>query len=257
MPESISFDRAAGYYDQSRAYPQDVMERLIPMLVEEVRGLGSCLEIGIGTGRIALPLLQAGVHMVGVDISAEMLRRLLEKAGASAPPVAIADATHLPFRDATFGSAVAAHVLHLIPGWRSAIGELARVMRPGGVLIASRGGTSRTKWQNDVRRHFFAAAGDPAWPPGIKTIDDLDAEMRVRSAVVRDVFDIRTEGSASINQLLESLEGGIWSSCWSIDDETRRRAAAATREWARAEIGDLDAARPTLSGWAWRSYALV
>ena len=113
------------------------MQQLVPMLVAELPRDGRCLEIGVGTGRIALPLIESGINVVGVDISAEMLRRYVEKA----PPnieVAVADATRLPFADRTFTSAIASHVLHLILGWVSALDELVRVLVPGGVLLASR-----------------------------------------------------------------------------------------------------------------------
>ena len=255
MTQSISFDRAAEYYDQTRSLPDSLMEELVPILVAELPP-GRCLEIGIGTGRIALPLQQRGVDVYGVDISVEMLRKLVAKAGASPPPVAIADATRLPFGEAAFSSAIASHVLHLIPDWRTALDELARVVRPGGVLLASRSGDSREPWQREVRRRFFAEAGGRDWPPGIRRMDEVDAEMRSRGVEVRKVRDVKSESSASISELLDALEKGIWSACWSIDDETRRRAAAVTREWARREIGDLDAQHPTRHSTDWRAYVL-
>ncbi|HEV2415610.1 MAG TPA: class I SAM-dependent methyltransferase, partial [Candidatus Dormibacteraeota bacterium] len=130
MSGSVSFDRAADYYDQTRSLPDDLMQRLVPMLVAELPRDGRCLEIGVGTGRIALPLIESGINVVGVDISAEMLRRYVEKAPANIE-VALADATRLPFADRTFTSAIASHVLHLIPGWVTALDELVRVVAPG------------------------------------------------------------------------------------------------------------------------------
>nr|WP_083472790.1 class I SAM-dependent methyltransferase [Kibdelosporangium phytohabitans] len=54
-------------------------------VVEFLKGLagdGSALELGIGTGRIALPLSQAGVAVHGIELSPQMLRRLAAKPGA-------------------------------------------------------------------------------------------------------------------------------------------------------------------------------
>ena len=106
MSRSISFDRAAGYYDDTRSLPDPLMSRLIAILAGELPPHQPCLEIGVGTRRIALPLMKTGVQIVGVDISREMLLRLQAKAGALSPPLAIADATRLPFGDGTFGSAI-------------------------------------------------------------------------------------------------------------------------------------------------------
>jgi SAM-dependent methyltransferase len=254
---SISFDRAAGYYDQTRGLPDHLMEQLVPVLVAELPSHGRCLEIGVGTGRIALPLIEQGVDVAGVDISIEMLRRLMAKAHGRAVKIAIADATRLPFADRTFASAVASHVLHLVPDWKIALDELMRVVEPGGVLLASRGADSRAEWQHAVRRHFFDAAGSPPWPPGMSRIDDLDVEMRSRGATVRVIGDVHNEVSVSIAELIAALEQGIWSACWSIDDETRRRAAAETKAWATRELGDLELKRPARHESDWRSYRLA
>jgi SAM-dependent methyltransferase len=54
-------------------------------------GDGAALELGIGTGRIAVPLAQRGVPVYGIDLSAEMVARLREKRGAEAIGVTIGD----------------------------------------------------------------------------------------------------------------------------------------------------------------------
>lgn len=254
---SVSFDRAADYYDATRGLPDRLMEQLVTTLVAELPRNRRCLEIGIGTGRIALPLMEHGVDVVGIDISVEMLRRLLAKSQGRETKLAIADATHLPFADHTFGSAVASHVFHLIPDWHVALAELMRVVEPGGVLLASRSADTHAEWQRAVRRHFFDAAGNPAWPPGMSRIDDLDARMRRHGAAVSIIGDIQNEESVSIAELLGALEKGVWAACWAIDEETRRRAAAETRQWAVQEFGDLDERRPTRHESDWRAYRLA
>jgi SAM-dependent methyltransferase len=136
--ESVNFDRAAGYYDATRALPAATMAQLNRLLAAELAGRQPCLEIGVGSGRFALPLRASGIAMAGTDISAAMLRRLAGNAGGVSPfPLAQADATRLPFSAGTFGSVLAVHVLHLIPDWRVAVDEAARVLRPGGALVAS------------------------------------------------------------------------------------------------------------------------
>ena len=265
MSESVSFDRAAGYYDRTRDVPDELMARLIPALMAELPREGTTLEVGIGTGRIALPLARQGVRLVGVDLSREMLRRLVVNADGSPPAVARADATRLPFRDGTFAAALAVHVLHLIPAWREAAGEMIRVVAPGGVLIVSRGtrGGIRAKgveptddWHHRVTRRFFAEAGDPPWPPGLDSLTELDEHMRHRSAELHEMPELQTERSSSIDQVLANMEAGYWAACWNLDQTTRTLAAARTRDWATQELGDLYAARPLTEGSVWRVYRL-
>src|SRR5689334_2908593 len=60
-------------------------------LLAELAGDGAALELGIGTGRIALPLAARGVRVQGIDLSEAMVARLRAKPGAEAIGVAIGD----------------------------------------------------------------------------------------------------------------------------------------------------------------------
>ncbi|MDP9250329.1 MAG: class I SAM-dependent methyltransferase [Chloroflexota bacterium] len=136
---SLSFDRAVAFYDRTRRLSPDAAARIAEILAAELRGRGRCLEVGVGNGRMALPLHGRSIPMAGIDLSMEMLRSLVDRADGTAPfPLAVADATEAPFRDGTFGAALACHVLHLIRPWRRALGEMARVVRPGGVVLTAR-----------------------------------------------------------------------------------------------------------------------
>src|SRR5262249_41290247 len=199
--------------------------------------------------------MEGGVRITGADISPEMLGRLRENANGRPPPLVIADATRLPFSDRAFAGAVAAHVLHLIPAWRDAVTELMRVVRPGGVLIASRGGrTYGAEGGHAVRREFFKAARDPPWPPGLDPIEGLDEDIASRGGEVGGFAEVTHSATATVNDLLAMLEQGIWSACWSLDEPARMRAAAAAREWAEANVGNLNEEREVNEVLAWRYY---
>lgn len=233
------------------------MAKLVPLLVAQLPANETCLEIGIGTGRIALPLVDAGVRVVGVDISTEMLRKLIGKRDTSWPQIAVADATRLPFGDATFGSAIAAHVLHLIPEWRTAVAEVMRVTRPGGVFLASRGGADRPQWYQDVVGHFFHECRDPPWPPGAASIEVVDSHMQQLAATPRSLQNLGLETSVSIDHVIGDMERGSWAACWTIEPDVLREAARRTREWAQRDFGDITAVRYT--SWessTWHAYDL-
>jgi SAM-dependent methyltransferase len=147
---SVNFDRAAGFYDATRALPADAMAELTTVLSAELAGRQPCLEIGVGTGRIALPLRDQGIRLAGLDISEGMLRQLAANAGGGSPvPLLRADATRLPVAARTFGAVLAVHVMHLIQDWRVAADEALRVLRPGGVLVAGLQGQSRPQWAGE------------------------------------------------------------------------------------------------------------
>ncbi len=96
-PESYG-DRIAGVYDDH--YPQ-VSDEQVDLLAELAHG-GPVLELGIGTGRVALPLAARGVDVHGLDASQAMVDRLRAKPGGEQIPVAIRDMADLsglgPFR---------------------------------------------------------------------------------------------------------------------------------------------------------------
>lgn len=82
-------DRIAGVYDRWHTIPQDADEAV--EFLATLSGRGPVLELGIGTGRVALPLASRGIEVHGIDASEEMVARLREKPGGAAIPVTIGD----------------------------------------------------------------------------------------------------------------------------------------------------------------------
>ncbi len=78
---SVAFDRAADYYDRTRGLTEEGQRRTIELLSSELGGRGRVLEIGVGTGQLALPLRAAGVPVVGLDLAMPMLSRAVAKSG--------------------------------------------------------------------------------------------------------------------------------------------------------------------------------
>ena len=85
-------ERVASRYDDSSAamFSSEVVEPAVNLLAE-LAGDGRALELGVGTGRIALPLAQRGVEVHGIDLSQAMVAKLREKPGGAEIPVAIGD----------------------------------------------------------------------------------------------------------------------------------------------------------------------
>ena len=92
MPEDYFGERVAERYDESSAdmFDPGVVDPVVDLLVELAAG-GAALELGIGTGRIALPLSQRGVRVHGIDLSEAMVGRLRAKPGAEQIGVTIGD----------------------------------------------------------------------------------------------------------------------------------------------------------------------
>ncbi|MFL5932573.1 MAG: class I SAM-dependent DNA methyltransferase [Gaiellaceae bacterium] len=84
--------RVAERYDEWSAemFAPEAVEPAVDLLAE-LAGGRRALELGIGTGRIALPLAQRGVEVQGIDLSSAMVAKLREKPGGEEIPVAIGD----------------------------------------------------------------------------------------------------------------------------------------------------------------------
>jgi SAM-dependent methyltransferase len=85
-------ERVAARYDESSSemFAPEALEPAVDFLAA-LAGDGRALELGIGTGRIALPLTGRGVEVHGIDLSQAMVARLREKPGGEEIPVTIGD----------------------------------------------------------------------------------------------------------------------------------------------------------------------
>lgn len=126
----VSYDRAADIYDDTRpAFPPEVIDAL----TEELSGCRAVLDLGVGTGRVALPLRERGFDIVGVDLSSKMLDVGRAK---GLPDLAVGDVCRLPFRQKAFDAVLAAHILHLVSNWPALLSEVRRVAREKLVTIS-------------------------------------------------------------------------------------------------------------------------
>jgi SAM-dependent methyltransferase len=92
MPKDYFGERVAERYDESTAdlSVPDAVDPVVNFLANLAFD-GTALELGIGTGRIALPLAQRGVRVHGIDLSDAMVAKLRSKAGADQISVTIGD----------------------------------------------------------------------------------------------------------------------------------------------------------------------
>jgi ubiquinone/menaquinone biosynthesis C-methylase UbiE len=126
---------AASAYRSCFAYSRRRLEhRLTRLLPDRADGL-RLLDVGCGTGHHMAWLGARGFEVSGVDGSPEMLKhaRVLNPKA----DIQLSDVDHLPFPDATFDYVTCIEVLRYLPTASHAIAEIARVLKPGGVCLAT------------------------------------------------------------------------------------------------------------------------
>ncbi len=237
---SIAFDDAAGYYDETKALSPDALAATIDILAGEFVDARRVLEVGVGTGLLALPLAERGLRVDGVDLSTPMLERAIAKASAcTRVGFAVADATRLPFVDRAFGGAFIRHVLHLVPDWRQVLSEAVRVIRPGGTLVVSI--TDYTGLYQEIQERFLAEAGDLPLAVGLRPDDpaSLRRAMTRLGAKTRALPVVRGFRTMTVERFLTGIEDGQYSWTWAASDARRRMAARTLRAWLVGRFGNL------------------
>lgn len=104
------------------------------LIASLVRGR-DILDVGIGSGRASLPLLDTGITLTGIDSSRAMLDECRRRAGGRPLRLEVGDVNAIPFHDAAFDSLVSLNVMTHFPNWREVLPEWLRVLRPGGRMV--------------------------------------------------------------------------------------------------------------------------
>jgi SAM-dependent methyltransferase len=218
MPGRLSFDRVATIYDETRRLSPQAMARLLAVLVDELQGR-KVLEVGVGTGRYAVPLQKSGIPVVGVDISRRMVELGLAK---GLRDVVFADGARLPFAARSFDVATTNHVLHLLPDWRDAFAEIARVTRDSYFTVIE-----RPERDGSILREYDALVRDAGHRWSHPGVHERDLPGLVKPDVVMPVGPFRE--SIPANSILAELEGRAYSSQWEVPEAIHRAAMATLR----------------------------
>jgi SAM-dependent methyltransferase len=255
---SVPFDRAADFYDETRSYTEETHRATTALLAAELRDRGRVLEVGVGTGLIALPLHAAGIPMLGLDLSAPMMAKLVEKGEGEQPfSLVRGDATALPLRDDAVGAGVVRWVLHLISNWRAVVAELIRVIRPGGVLVVHLGSYGGP-W-DEIHRRFTELSGMELEPVGLgwHREPDLDTEVARHGGSLRLLPALHEHTEEPLEEFLAAIRDNHYSWTWPLSDDVRLCVLQELRPWTEERFGPLDRAYAFDTEIVWRAYDLA
>jgi ubiquinone/menaquinone biosynthesis C-methylase UbiE len=265
---SISFDRAAEYYDTTRGYAEGSAERIRDSILAYTSANHDTrfLELGVGTGRIALPFIRAGYDYSGVDISPAMMARLTDKL-TSEPGTATyrfqlrqADITALPFEATHFDVIIAVHVLHLVEDWQRAIQEARRVLRPGGWLLCGSDETPgeyapsadaglpsplrvRRKWW-ELRRELGLSR--PIGRSNLRSRDTQLIEYLRESGATVDTVALATyeQPAISARAMAERIKARIFSAVWDTAEPAHAELSRRLDDWLANSVDAPDQPMP-------------
>ena len=232
------FDQLADHYDETRGgeqrgdeYAADVDAHLPP-------GQGPILEIGVGTGVVALGLRRRGRAVVGLDLSAPMLSRARERLG---PTVVLSDALDMAIATAGVAHAVSVWVVHSVAMPARLFHQAARVIRPGGRYVVCT--TQHTSPDDQAGRIIDQMAvridvrRGAIRPRGV-TVDEV-IEWASDAGFIADVHQMERQWLSSPAYELTSIAYRTWPALRELDEtaieEVTAPAIAALRALPQGE----------------------
>lgn len=242
-------DRVAPDYNAVRGHPPDVSERIGEVLATVAGKDALVFEPGVGTGRIALPLLQSGCRVVGADLSEQMLTALADRHGDSRLQLVRCNLEKLPFTLETFDAVVCVHVLHLIPTWQALLKHLVASLKPGGVIILGRDWIDPESFSGQIRNEFRRAVVELSEsitaPPGarafVQTLTGAGAESEDDGA---ERIAAEWETTLSPRQLLDEIASKDDAESWVLQDELLGRVMQRLEAFAASAWPDVATPMP-------------
>ncbi|HZR01997.1 MAG TPA: class I SAM-dependent methyltransferase [Burkholderiales bacterium] len=137
---AAAHDRVAREYNakHSEIYNPIEQARLAAVIEDLLRACDArpprVLDFGAGTGNLSLQFSARGCDVVAADVSAKSLDILAGRSTGTPISTAVLDGPDLPFPDASFDIVATYSVLHHVPDYLHAVAEMARVLRPGGLM---------------------------------------------------------------------------------------------------------------------------
>ena len=218
-------------------------QRLFQEVTRAVAGSSPILDIGCGVG---VPLLPVGPtvldrpDVIAGDLSLRQLRTIGRAASGSLFKLLQLDATCLPFRSGAFGSAVARHMLYHVPDPRQAAAEAARVIRDGGLFVAT---TNSSNSRPELQSAHTEAVGDLGGRLVDRMSVNFDAESggRKLNGSFREVHAESWSGVLAfpaVDAAIDYYQSTAYFKMAFDTDADRARLARRVAETLRSQFGD-------------------
>jgi len=216
------FDQLAEHYDETRGgeqrgdeYAEDIHARL-------PSGESPILEIGVGTGVVALGLARRGRDVIGLDLSAPMLARAHERLGDR---VVRSDAMRMAIATASIAHAVSVWVVHSVAEPAELFKEAARILRRGGHYVVC--ATQRPAPDDPVGQIIadmglrVDSARGAVRPKGVSVDEVLD--WATQAGFTGTVHELDRRWYSSTPEELASIALRIWPALRELDEDAIER----------------------------------
>lgn len=247
MTKSTYYDRIAEIYDQTRWMTETIAEDVADFILTLVQATPQTtfLEPGVGTGLNVLPLVKRGYEVTGIDASPAMLSQFRQKLGEIPSNLKLihADASQLPFSDASFDVVLTVHMLHTVSSLRAFLNEITRVLKPQGFYLNAQWITPPAR--REFEQHFRAILSEYEAPPSnqvqksAKPINQVNVEEYLHHKGYQANYLIAKEWTVSntVEELLSFYKSRAYGLCWSVSDQAFYQAMEAFEAFCHDHYG--------------------
>jgi len=218
---------------------------------------GGLLDIGAGTGRVAIAFADLGYKTVALDPALPMLKELRFKNSDGTVRTVAGDAGQLPFARKTFDAVIIARLLYLVSDWQSVLHEAHDVLKPGGCLFHEWGnGESAEEWvqiREKARTLFEEAGVENPFHPGARSrfeTEDFFVKLGFRRA---DELRTGSGPSMTLREFVENIVSGEFSYIWNVPRVVQELCLPRLKDWAENTFR-LDQSVPIPRELSWTIY---
>jgi len=257
MTQRVDFSANASIYDRRHgaSLALDIARELAS--IGRLPPGGSALDIGAGTGRVAIAFATLGYKPVALEPALPMLNELRSKAPDSTMHAVAGEAERLPFSVHSFDGVILARVLYLMYDWQAVLREANAILKPGGCLFHEWGnGESDEEWvqiRERLRTLFEEAGVKSPFHPGARSeseVDDFLVKLGLRRA-----SELRTGPgpSTTLRKFVEKIVTGEFSYIWNVPKAAQESCLPRLQDWADNTF-DLEQCVPTPRQLRWTIY---
>lgn len=255
MPGRVDFSANSKTYDDRHGAV--ISDQLVQIFVNRLGQDATIIDIGAGTGRIAVALADNGFQVVGVDPSLPMLQAMRQKSGEALVLAVAADGARLPLRKSSVDALVLARLLYLVADWQDLLHEGKGVLRRGGILFHEWGnGDASEPWVQvrEKARSLFQEAGIEApFHPGARSEVEVDCCLRDLGFHRQEVIDAGIGSAITLADFLNRIQSGEFSYVWNIPKDVQAACLPHLRRWCESKF-DLYQPAPIPAKLHWAVY---
>jgi SAM-dependent methyltransferase len=238
VSQRVDFSANSRIYD--RRHGAVISDELAGSLAGRLRPGATVIDIGAGTGRVAVALAGRGLHVIATDPSLPMLQAMRRKSAEFPLAAVAADGPCLPFRSSSADAVVVARLLYLVADWPRLLHEVKFVLKRGGILFHEWGNGDAAETWVQVRekaKSLCREAGAAAlFHPGASSEDEVDSCLRDLGLYRREQIDAGPGPAMTLDAFLDKIQSGEFSYLWNVPKDIQDGCLRDLRRWCEARF---------------------